>query len=66
MNLTTLAQVKALLELTETDWDALIEELIAAVSGRAGTYCNRDFEQQGAGGIPRRWRPISISARVCR
>lgn len=46
MNLTTLAQVKALLELTETDWDALVEELIAAVSGRAGTYCNRDFEQQ--------------------
>jgi hypothetical protein len=46
VNLTTLAQVKALLELTETDWDALIEELIAAISGRAGIYCNRDFKQQ--------------------
>ena len=46
MNLTTLSQVKALLELTETDWDGLLEELIAAVSQRAGTYCNRDFEQK--------------------
>ncbi|MFZ5451617.1 MAG: phage head-tail connector protein [Thermodesulfobacteriota bacterium] len=46
MNLTTLSQVKALLELAETDWDGLIEEVIAAVSERAGTYCNRDFEQK--------------------
>jgi hypothetical protein len=46
VNLTTLPQVKALLELVETDWDGLLEELIAAVSGRAGTYCNREFEQK--------------------
>jgi len=46
MNLTTLSQVKALLELVETDWDGLLEEIIAAVSERAGTYCNRDFEQK--------------------
>ncbi|MBM4287557.1 MAG: phage head-tail connector protein [Deltaproteobacteria bacterium] len=46
MNLTTLSQVKAILELTETDWDGLLEELIAAVSQRAGTYCNRDFEKK--------------------
>jgi hypothetical protein len=46
VNLTTLSQVKAMLELTESDWDALIEELIAAVSGRTGTYCDRNFEQQ--------------------
>lgn len=44
MNLTTLSQVKALLEVTETEWDGLLEELITAVSGRAGTYCNREFE----------------------
>lgn len=46
MNLTTLSQVKALLELAETDWNGLLEEVIAAVSGRAGAYCNRDFEQK--------------------
>ena len=46
MNLTTLSRVKALLEQTETDWDALIDELIAAVSARAAAYCNRDFEQK--------------------
>jgi hypothetical protein len=46
MDLTTLEKVKALLELAETDWDGLIEELIAAVSQRAGTYCNRDFEHK--------------------
>jgi len=46
MDLTTLAQVKALLQVTETDWDALLEELIGAISQRAGTYCNRDFESK--------------------
>jgi hypothetical protein len=46
VNLTTLSQVKALLELTEADWDGLLEEVIAAVSERAGTYCNRDFEHK--------------------
>jgi len=46
VNLTTLSQVKALLELVETDWDGLLEELIVAVSGRGGTYCNREFEQK--------------------
>ena len=35
MKLTTLSQVKALLELTEIEWDDLIEELIAGVSGRS-------------------------------
>jgi hypothetical protein len=46
VNLTDLARVKALLEQTETDWDSLIEELIAAVSARAASYCNRDFEHK--------------------
>ena len=46
MYLTTLSQVKALLELAETDWDGLLEEVIAAVSQRAGTYCNREFEHK--------------------
>jgi len=46
VNLTTLSQVKALLELAETDWDGLLEELIAAISQRVGTYCNREFERQ--------------------
>lgn len=44
MNLTTLAKVKALLELGQDDWDGLIEEIIASVSGRVATFCNRDFE----------------------
>jgi hypothetical protein len=43
MDLTTLTKVKALLELTETDWDGLINELIGAVSERCASYCNRDF-----------------------
>jgi hypothetical protein len=46
MDLTTLAKVKALLELTETDWDALITELVGAVSERCASYCNRDFESK--------------------
>jgi len=46
MDLTTLAQVKAVLELTETDWDALITDLIGAVSKRSASYCNRDFESK--------------------
>ena len=46
MNLTTLAKVKTLLELTETDWDGLINELIGAVSERCASYCNRDFENK--------------------
>ena len=46
MDLTTLAKVKALLELTETDWDGLINELIVAVSERCASYCNRDFENK--------------------
>jgi hypothetical protein len=46
VNLTDLARVKALLEQTETEWDALIEELVAAVSARAASYCNRDFEHK--------------------
>ncbi|MBM4286901.1 MAG: hypothetical protein FJ135_01915 [Deltaproteobacteria bacterium] len=46
MNLTSLAQVKALLETQETQWDGLVEELIAAVSARAAAYCNRDFERK--------------------
>lgn len=46
MNLTTLTQVKALVETQETQWDGLIEELVGAVSARAATYCNRDFEQK--------------------
>lgn len=46
MNLTTLDKVKALLELTQTDWDNLLEEIIASVSFRAAAYCNRDFEQK--------------------
>jgi len=46
MDLTTLAKVKALLELTETDWDGLINELIGAVSERCASYCNRDFENK--------------------
>lgn len=46
MDLTTLAQVKAFLELAEEDWDDLLAELITAVSGRAATYCNRDFESK--------------------
>lgn len=46
MNLTTLDQVKALLETQETQWDDLIKELISAVSARAAAYCNRDFEQK--------------------
>jgi len=46
MDLTTLAKVKALLELTETDWDSLINELIGAVSQRSASYCNRDFERK--------------------
>jgi hypothetical protein len=46
MDLTTLTQVKALLEQTETDWDALIAEIIGAVSERCASYCNRDFEQK--------------------
>jgi hypothetical protein len=43
MDLTTLTGVKALLELTEADWDALVKELIGAVSERCASYCNRDF-----------------------
>jgi hypothetical protein len=43
MDLTTLAKVKALLELMETDWDGLITELIGSVSERCASYCNRDF-----------------------
>jgi hypothetical protein len=46
MDLTTLAKVKALLELTETDWDGLITELIGSVSERCASYCNRDFENR--------------------
>ena len=46
MNLTTLAKVKTLLELAETDWDGLINELIGAVSERCASYCNRDFENK--------------------
>jgi len=46
VNLTTLAKVKTLLELTETDWDGLINELIGAVSERCASYCNRDFENK--------------------
>jgi hypothetical protein len=46
VNLTDLARVKALLEQTETDWDTLLNELIAAVSARAASYCNRDFEHK--------------------
>jgi len=48
MNLTTLSQVKALLELAaeETQWDDLLDALIGAVSVRAAAYCNRDFEQK--------------------
>lgn len=46
MNLTTLSQVKALLELTEADWDDLVTEIIGAVSIRAAAYCNRDFEKK--------------------
>ncbi|MBU4232367.1 MAG: phage head-tail connector protein [Proteobacteria bacterium] len=46
MNLTTLAKVKTLLELSETDWDGLINELIGAVSERCASYCNRDFENK--------------------
>jgi hypothetical protein len=46
MNLTTLAQVKALLETQETQWDGLVEEMIDAVSARAAAYCNRDFEKK--------------------
>jgi hypothetical protein len=46
VNLTTLARVKALLELTQTDWDGLIEELIGAASARAAAWCNRDFEKR--------------------
>ena len=46
MDLTTMAKVKALLELTETDWDGLIDELIVAVSERCASYCNRDFENR--------------------
>ena len=46
MDLTTLAKVKTLLELTETDWDGLINELIGAVSERCASYCNRDFENK--------------------
>jgi hypothetical protein len=46
MNLTTLAQVKALLEIQEDQWDDLLEPMIAAVSARAAAYCNRDFEQK--------------------
>jgi hypothetical protein len=46
VNLTTLTKVKTLLELTETDWDGLINELIGAVSERCASYCNRDFENK--------------------
>ncbi|MEM3452071.1 MAG: hypothetical protein QW835_00395 [Candidatus Hadarchaeum sp.] len=46
VNLTTLDKVKALLELTQTDWDNLLEEIITSVSGRVAAYCNRDFEQK--------------------
>jgi hypothetical protein len=46
MDLTTLTKAKALLEQTETDWDDLITELIAAVSERCASYCNRDFEKK--------------------
>jgi hypothetical protein len=46
MDLTTLAKVKTLLELAETDWDGLITELIVAVSERCASYCNRDFENR--------------------
>jgi len=46
VNLTILAKVKTLLEVTETDWDVLINELIGAVSERCASYCNRDFENK--------------------
>ena len=46
MNLMDLVRVKALLEIQEDQWDALLGELIAAVSARAGVYCNRDFEHK--------------------
>ena len=46
MDLTTLTKVKALLELTETDWNALVNELIGSVSERCASYCNRDFENK--------------------
>jgi hypothetical protein len=46
MALTTLTKAKALLELTEDDWDGLITELIGAVSQRSASYCNRDFENK--------------------
>ena len=46
MNLTSLIQVKMLLELApeESQWDGLLNEIISAVSSRTSAYCNRDFE----------------------
>jgi len=45
VNLTTLARVKALLETQETQWDGLLNEMIASVSARAAAYCNRNFRK---------------------
>jgi hypothetical protein len=68
VNLTTLAKVKTLLELMETDWDGLINELIGAVSERCASYCNRDFENKsrveyhdGGGPLSGIWVPTFIA-----
>lgn len=46
MNLTTLDEVKCLLDDLDTGFDAEIALRISAISARAATFCNRSFEQK--------------------
>lgn len=46
MDLTTIEQVRCLLDDLDSVFDAEIQERITAVSERASRFCNRNFEQQ--------------------
>lgn len=45
-NLCTLADFKTMMQITDTDNDAFITDLIKKASGYIETYCNRKFAQQ--------------------
>jgi len=77
MDLTTLADVKALLEADENwqeSWEPTIQTILSAYSEKAAAYCNRDFlrstgpEIQSGGGrylFLRRLPVLSISSILC-
>jgi hypothetical protein len=46
MDLTTLANVKALLNISDNNLDSLITDMISSVSEQAASYCGRNFERQ--------------------